>query len=64
MALPLYFDRNPLYLGVFFMIFLLLKAVWVQMDVANEFRLGVVSGLSLKCFFSVAMYMTLWPYCL
>ncbi|XP_047961737.1 protein ROOT HAIR DEFECTIVE 3 homolog 1-like [Salvia hispanica] len=37
--------RNPLYLGVFFMIFLLLKAVWVQMDVANEFRLGVLPGI-------------------
>ncbi|XP_042052423.1 protein ROOT HAIR DEFECTIVE 3 homolog 1-like [Salvia splendens] len=37
--------RNPLYLGVIFMIFLLLKAVWVQMDVSNEFRLGVLPGI-------------------
>ncbi|XP_042048217.1 protein ROOT HAIR DEFECTIVE 3-like, partial [Salvia splendens] len=37
--------RNPLYLGVLFMIFLLLKAVWVQMDVSNEFRLGVLPGI-------------------
>ncbi|CAJ2663638.1 unnamed protein product [Trifolium pratense] len=37
--------KNPLYLGVIFVIFLLLKALWVQLDIAGEFRHGVVPGL-------------------
>ncbi|XP_057771722.1 protein ROOT HAIR DEFECTIVE 3-like [Salvia miltiorrhiza] len=37
--------RNPLYLGFIFMVFLLIKALWVQLDVSNEFRLGVLPGL-------------------
>ncbi|XP_042024021.1 protein ROOT HAIR DEFECTIVE 3 homolog 1-like [Salvia splendens] len=37
--------RNPLYLGVIFMGFLLAKALWVQLDVSNDFRLGVLPGL-------------------
>lgn len=35
--------RNPLYLGVIFVGFLLIKAVWVQLNIAGEFRHGVVS---------------------
>ncbi|KAL9247293.1 hypothetical protein vseg_020738 [Gypsophila vaccaria] len=37
--------RNPLYLGVLFVGFLISKALWVQMDVANEFSNGVLPGL-------------------
>jgi hypothetical protein len=32
-----------LYLGVIFVIFLLLKALWVQLNIAGEFRHGIVS---------------------
>ncbi|RZC00776.1 Protein ROOT HAIR DEFECTIVE 3-like 1 isoform B [Glycine soja] len=35
--------RNPLYLGVIFVGFLLIKALWVQLDVSGEFRNGAVS---------------------
>ncbi|KAL6952441.1 hypothetical protein U1Q18_040927 [Sarracenia purpurea var. burkii] len=37
--------RNPLYLMVLFVIFLLMKALWVQMDIAGEFRHGTLAGL-------------------
>ncbi|KAL0664943.1 hypothetical protein Bca4012_101781 [Brassica carinata] len=37
--------RNPLYLGLLFVVFLLLKALWTQLDIPGEFRNGVVSGL-------------------
>ncbi|PQQ21367.1 protein ROOT HAIR DEFECTIVE 3-like [Prunus yedoensis var. nudiflora] len=37
--------RNPLYLGVIFVGFLLIKALWVQLDVAGEFRNGALPGL-------------------
>uniref|UniRef100_A0A803LD83 Protein ROOT HAIR DEFECTIVE 3 homolog n=1 Tax=Chenopodium quinoa TaxID=63459 RepID=A0A803LD83_CHEQI len=36
--------RNPLYLLVLFVAFLVSKALWVQMDVSNEFRHGVLPG--------------------
>ena len=36
-------NRNPLYLMVFFIIFLLSKALWVQMDLTGEFHNGNVS---------------------
>ncbi|XP_075100721.1 protein ROOT HAIR DEFECTIVE 3 homolog 1-like isoform X5 [Nicotiana tabacum] len=39
------FLRNPLYLGVIFVSFLLLKALWVQMDISGEFRNGAIPGL-------------------
>lgn len=35
--------RNPLYLGVIFVAFLLVKALWVQLDISGEFRNGAVS---------------------
>lgn len=35
--------RNPLYLLVIFVAFLLLKALWVQLDISGEFRNGAVS---------------------
>ncbi|TVU30023.1 hypothetical protein EJB05_21625 [Eragrostis curvula] len=35
--------RNPLYLAVIFVVFLVGKAFWVQLDVANEFQNGFVS---------------------
>lgn len=35
--------RNPLYLLIIFVAFLLTKALWVQLDVSNEFKHGVVS---------------------
>ncbi|XP_047326317.1 protein ROOT HAIR DEFECTIVE 3 homolog 1-like [Impatiens glandulifera] len=37
--------RNPLYLGFFFIVFLLVKALWVQLDIAGEFRHGALPGL-------------------
>ncbi|GAU48113.1 hypothetical protein TSUD_351190 [Trifolium subterraneum] len=37
--------KNPLYLGVIFVIFLLLKALWVQLNIAGEFRHGLLPGL-------------------
>ncbi|KAL0701604.1 hypothetical protein Bca4012_057726 [Brassica carinata] len=37
--------RNPLYLGVLFVGFLLLKALWTQLDIPGEFRNGVIPGL-------------------
>ncbi|XP_033130922.1 protein ROOT HAIR DEFECTIVE 3 homolog 1 isoform X4 [Brassica rapa] len=36
--------RNPLYLGLLFVGFLLLKALWTQLDIPGEFRNGVVSS--------------------
>ncbi|KAH1237757.1 Protein ROOT HAIR DEFECTIVE 3 1 [Glycine max] len=37
--------RNPLYLGVIFVGFLLIKALWVQLDVSGEFRNGALPGI-------------------
>ncbi|XP_004293731.1 PREDICTED: protein ROOT HAIR DEFECTIVE 3 homolog 2 [Fragaria vesca subsp. vesca] len=37
--------RNPLYLLVLFVAYLLTKALWVQMDIAGEFRHGTISGI-------------------
>ncbi|KAL6537484.1 Cell wall protein rhd3 [Orobanche minor] len=37
--------RNPLYLGVIFVGFLLLKALWVQLDISGEFRNGALPGI-------------------
>ncbi|KAG9143297.1 hypothetical protein Leryth_010214 [Lithospermum erythrorhizon] len=37
--------RNPLYLGVIFVGFLLTKALWVQLDISNQFRHGALSGI-------------------
>lgn len=37
--------RNPLYLGLLFVIFLLVKALWVQLDIPGIFQHGVVSGI-------------------
>ncbi|KAM5587220.1 protein ROOT HAIR DEFECTIVE 3 [Rosa sericea] len=37
--------RNPLYLLVLFVAYLLTKALWVQMDIAGEFRHGALSGI-------------------
>ncbi|XP_054784645.1 protein ROOT HAIR DEFECTIVE 3 homolog 1-like isoform X2 [Prosopis cineraria] len=37
--------RNPLYLGVIFIGFLLAKALWVQLDISNEFRHGMLPGM-------------------
>ncbi|XP_055819921.1 protein ROOT HAIR DEFECTIVE 3-like [Solanum dulcamara] len=36
--------RNPLYLGVIFFAFLLVKALWVQLDITGEFRNGALPG--------------------
>ncbi|KAI4381040.1 hypothetical protein MLD38_007157 [Melastoma candidum] len=36
--------RNPLYLGFMFLGFLLIKALWVQLDVSGEFRNGALPG--------------------
>ena len=35
--------RNPLYLAVIFVVFLVGKAIWVQLDIATEFQNGFVS---------------------
>lgn len=40
--------RNPLYVGIIFIGYLILKALWVQLDIAGEFSHGVVS---IKLFF-------------
>ncbi|KAL0908035.1 hypothetical protein M5K25_022500 [Dendrobium thyrsiflorum] len=37
--------RNPLYLGVIFVAFLLGKALWVQLDISGEFRNGALPGI-------------------
>ncbi|CAM6108763.1 unnamed protein product [Calypogeia fissa] len=37
--------RNPLYLLVFFVVYLLGRALWVQLDVGAEFRHGVMPGV-------------------
>uniref|UniRef100_A0A7C8YEU2 Protein ROOT HAIR DEFECTIVE 3 homolog n=1 Tax=Opuntia streptacantha TaxID=393608 RepID=A0A7C8YEU2_OPUST len=37
--------RNPLYLAVLFVGFLVSKALWVQMDISNEFRHGILPGI-------------------
>ncbi|CAN1827188.1 Protein ROOT HAIR DEFECTIVE 3 homolog 1 [Linum perenne] len=37
--------RNPFYLAIIFVGFLLAKALWVQMDVAGEFQHGALPGL-------------------
>lgn len=37
--------RNPLYLGLLFVLFLLAKALWVQLDVAGVFQHGALSGI-------------------
>ncbi|OWM76571.1 hypothetical protein CDL15_Pgr005535 [Punica granatum] len=37
--------RNPLYLGVIFVGYLIIKAVWVQLDVSGEFRHGALPGI-------------------
>jgi hypothetical protein len=37
--------RNPLYVFFIFVVFLLVKAMWVQLNVANEFRHGALPGM-------------------
>ncbi|CAH9145693.1 unnamed protein product [Cuscuta epithymum] len=37
--------RSPLYLMVLFVVFLLGKAMWVQMDISRKFQNGTLSGL-------------------
>ncbi|XP_057986091.1 protein ROOT HAIR DEFECTIVE 3 homolog 2 isoform X3 [Hevea brasiliensis] len=37
--------KNPLYLMILFIVFLLSKALWVQMDIAGEFRNGTIQCL-------------------
>ncbi|CAL0326060.1 unnamed protein product [Lupinus luteus] len=37
--------RNPLYLGVIFVGYLLLKALWMQLDISGEFRNGALPGI-------------------
>ncbi|XP_051119212.1 protein ROOT HAIR DEFECTIVE 3-like [Andrographis paniculata] len=37
--------RNPLLLGVIFIGFLLVKALWVQLDISGEFRNGALPGI-------------------
>ncbi|RDX65384.1 Protein ROOT HAIR DEFECTIVE 3-like 1, partial [Mucuna pruriens] len=37
--------RNPLYIAFIFVGFLLLKALWVQLDIANDFRHGALPGM-------------------
>ncbi|CAA2992130.1 protein ROOT HAIR DEFECTIVE 3-like isoform X1 [Olea europaea var. sylvestris] len=37
--------RNPLYLGIIFIAFLLVKALWVQLDISSEFRNGALPGI-------------------
>ncbi|KAI5665460.1 hypothetical protein M9H77_15313 [Catharanthus roseus] len=37
--------RNPLYIGIIFISYLLVKALWVQLDISGEFRNGALPGL-------------------
>ncbi|KAK4427337.1 protein ROOT HAIR defective [Sesamum alatum] len=37
--------RNPLYLGFIFVGYLLVKALWVQLDISAEFRNGALPGI-------------------
>ncbi|XP_022994736.1 protein ROOT HAIR DEFECTIVE 3 homolog 2-like isoform X1 [Cucurbita maxima] len=37
--------RNPLYLVVIFVVYLLSKALWIQMDVGRAFQSGTLAGL-------------------
>jgi len=37
--------KNPLYLGVIFVVFLVGKAFWVQLDIATEFQNGFLPAL-------------------
>ncbi|XP_025012536.2 protein ROOT HAIR DEFECTIVE 3 homolog 2 isoform X2 [Ricinus communis] len=37
--------KNPLYLVILFVAFLLSKALWVQMDIAGEFQNGTLAGI-------------------
>ncbi|PQQ13311.1 protein ROOT HAIR DEFECTIVE 3 homolog 2 [Prunus yedoensis var. nudiflora] len=37
--------KNPLYLMVLFVAFLISTALWVQMDIAREFQHGILSGI-------------------
>ncbi|KAK3157989.1 hypothetical protein QOZ80_2AG0131350 [Eleusine coracana subsp. coracana] len=37
--------RNPLYLAVIFIVFLVGKAFWVQLDIANEFQNGFLPAI-------------------
>ncbi|KAK3188901.1 hypothetical protein Dsin_028462 [Dipteronia sinensis] len=37
--------KNPLYLMVIFIAYLISKALWVQMDISGEFRHGTLAGL-------------------
>ncbi|OIW11845.1 hypothetical protein TanjilG_31595 [Lupinus angustifolius] len=37
--------RNPLYLGVIFVGYLLVKALWMQLDISGEFRNGALPGI-------------------
>lgn len=50
--------RNPLYLGVIFVGYLLIKALWVQLDISGEFRNGAVSVINF--FFYVFYYTIVW----
>lgn len=36
-------DRNPLYLLVIFVVYLVGKAIWVQSEIGREFQHGFVS---------------------
>ncbi|XP_031269850.1 protein ROOT HAIR DEFECTIVE 3 homolog 2-like [Pistacia vera] len=37
--------KNPLYLLILFVVYLLSKALWVQMDIAGEFQHGAMAGI-------------------
>lgn len=37
--------RNPFYLGILFVLFLLSRALWVQMDITGIFQNGVLPGI-------------------
>ncbi|XP_043721814.1 protein ROOT HAIR DEFECTIVE 3-like [Telopea speciosissima] len=37
--------RNPLYIGLIFVAYLVVKALWVQLDISGEFRNGALPGL-------------------
>ncbi|PPR80755.1 hypothetical protein GOBAR_AA39958 [Gossypium barbadense] len=39
------FHNNPLYVGIIFVGYLMLKALWVQLDISGEFSHGVLPGI-------------------
>ena len=51
-------NRNPLYLVVIFVVYLLSKALWIQMDVGRAFQSGTVSNKLNTSWFSLYKFLS------